>query len=182
MSEYLKEGYIALIPELKGISEYWRITAREPFVYRTNEGQTSEFDATVASGSTSGWKNIVNLEPDDNPRRLYQVRVGVKNGMAYYFKIPTGTNRFGVDEDKDVGYLDNINAHYAAMNELFEFFIIKNFYPSINATNNSSVTQTPKVYFTGMKYDIEPVKDVNEIQKAKNEKKYRYVCIGGVRT
>lgn len=180
MSEFLKEGFIVSIPTLKGRSEFWQITAKEPFTYETANSTSSEF-SVVANGADSDFKNITVLEPDDNPPRLYQVRIGFKDGADYYLKIPTGTNRFGLDEDKDVGYLNSKNCHYTAMNEMFEFWLVHDYYPSINASNDSGVQLTPKAYFSGMKYDIEPVTDQAAIAKAKTEKRYKLITVGGTK-
>jgi hypothetical protein len=177
MSDFLKEGFIVKIPALRSISEYWEVKAREPFVYETGTSTTAEFTA-VANGSDSDWKNVTTLEPDETPRRLYQVRMGFKDGMDYYVKIPTGSNRFGVDQDKDVGFLNSTTCHYAAKNEDYEFWLVHDYYPSINASNDSGTQKTPKIYFSGMKYDIEKA-DSARAQRAEAEKRYRMVVIGG---
>jgi len=103
--------------------------------------------------------------------------------MRYYFKIPTGTNRFGIDDDKDIGFVDEDMSPYDDPNEDFEFWLVNEYYPSINAKNDSLVTLPPKVYFTGMKYDITEVKEHDILARLKNGLiPFKTVTIGGVRT
>lgn len=168
MSEKLRVGDNVFIPSLQ--NKYFTIKAVEPFNYATGEGSSTEF-TSIATGAASGFKNIDILEPDDNPRRLFQVRFGVKDGCTYFFKIPTGTNRWGVDVDKDVGYIDNEKSPYYAMNPNYEFWLIHDVYPSVNASNATGASVTPKVHFEGFKYDI------TEITKPSI---FRTITIGGV--
>ncbi len=151
MSDTLRVGDNVFIPS--PMNKYFQVQATEPFNYATGEGSETEF-SSVSTGSTSGFKNIKILEPDKTPRRLFQVWPGIKDGCVYFVKIPTGTNRWGIDEDKDVGYLDNLKSPYYAKNRHYEIWLISDFYPSINASNATGASITPKVYFEGMKYDI----------------------------
>lgn len=194
MSEFLKEGYYVRIDE-GSIPVFYKVVAREPFQYDTGEEATAHFSA-VATAGESGWINITTLEPDDRPRRLYQVRLGVaysdRNlGMSYFFKIPTGNNRFGVDVDKDIGFIDGLLSPFDAPTELFEFWLIHDYYPSINAKNNCSISLTPKVRFVGMKYDIPKVQElieqgvetVDTLAKLRDGRiPYKIIILGGVRT
>lgn len=176
MSELIKQGYFVKIGEY-----FYKVSAIEPFQYETGEESTAHF-SSVADGSESGYKNITTLEPDDKPRRLFQVWMGVKNGMTYYFKVPTGTNRFGVDEDKDIGFIDNNISPFDDPNELFEMWLVNEYYPAINAKNATGVTLTPKVYFRGMKYDIDEVDEETKMKLINGTINYREITIGGVRT
>ena len=190
MSELLKEGFYIKIDET-----FYKAVAREPFQYDTGTETTAHFSA-VASGSTSGWTNITTLEPDDNPRRLYQIRMGVAysdavTGMKYQFKIPTGNDRFGLDVDKAIGFIDGNLSPFDAPTELFEFWLLHDYYPSINVTNNLSISLTPKLRFIGMKYDIPKVQELIEqgketvdiLTKLKDGRiPYKTVILGGVRT
>jgi hypothetical protein len=155
---WLKEGYTIFIDE--PYNGYYRIVRREPFDYVTGE-ETPLIFSSVASGAESGYKNIDTLEPDNDPLHLYQVTWGVEDyaPVKYYMKIPTGQNRFGVDEDKEIGYIDAEKSPYYAPNELFGFWLIHDWYPSVNMVNGSAVTRTPKIWFKGMKYDIQKIAD-----------------------
>lgn len=182
--ERLKDGYYVRIPQLgKDIGkEFWVITGSEPFNYKTGDSTSAEFSA-VADGSESGYKNISVLEPNDTPRRIYQVVMGVKDGCQYYVKIPSGANRFGVDVDKDVGYLDNNTSYYLAKNEMYLFWLAHNYYPSINAVNDTGISKTPQVFFEGYKYDIEPVSDAATLSRLQsNIQQSTMISIGGVKT
>lgn len=179
MSEFLKEGFYVYVNVL---NNYYKIVSREPFHYVTGDEATPIF-SSVAVGSESGWKNIDILEPDDRPKHLFQIRFGVKYGFKYYFKIPTGTARFGVDEDKNIGYIDNDISPYDEPNEDFEFWLVRDYYPSVNALNNALVPLTPKIYFRGMKYDIEEVTDIDILNKLRQGIiPCRYVTVGGIKT
>jgi hypothetical protein len=180
----LKDGYYVRIPQLQndGVGEWFVIAGSESFNYATNDGTATVFSA-VADAADSGYINITEMEPHDIPRRLYQVVFGVKDGCDYFFKIPTGSNRFGVDEDKDVGYFTNRNSYYLAKNEDYQFWLVKNYFPSINASNDSGASVTPKVYFEGIKYDIDKVTDPNVLGRLKaGQLPSTTVTIGGVRT
>ena len=79
--------------------------------------------------------------------------------MRYYWKIPTGTNRFGVDVSKSIGFLDNYMSPFDDPNEDFEIWLVREYYPAVNAQNKSTVPLTPQIHFTGFKYSIEEIKD-----------------------
>jgi len=181
----IKEGGTPAIPQETSQGrggEYWQITGSEAFNYATGDSTTAEFSA-VSNGSESGWKNISNLEPFDIPRRLFHVVMGVKDGCKYYFRIPSGSSRFGVDQDKSVGFLDNTTSYYLAKNPMYDVWLCKNYFISINADNDTGISLTPKVWFEGYKYDIAPVTDENLIARIKSgDKPYTTVTIGGVRT
>lgn len=167
----LKEGYYIQIQ-----GNFFQIIAREPFRYVT-DSSTAEFTA-VTTGSESGFQNIEKLEPDEG--RLYQCFFGFADGLTYFFKIPTGTDRYGVDEDKDIGFLDSILSPYFAPNPDFEVFLVENIYPSINAKNESGVTVTPKVYAQGFKYDLREVTAEEEDELVGGKRNFTIVTVGGV--
>jgi hypothetical protein len=178
---YMKQGHIAWIDEpLKG---FYDIVRREPFDFTTGEESTAIF-TTVASGSSSGFQPIDELEPDNKPLHLYQVLWGVADcgEIKYYIKIPTGQNRFGIDEDKEIGFINAEKSPYFAPNPLYQFYLINEWYPSVNCVNNSPVTITPKVWFRGMKYDISPVVNAT-IRSALEAGKHahRRIYFGGVK-
>ena len=179
MGEFLLPNYYVYVNVHE---KFYKITGTEPFEYRTGQEAIAHFSSVAAAGE-SGWINITTLEPDDAPRHLFQVRMGVKYNMRYYFKIPTGTNRFGIDDDKDIGFVDEDISPYDDPNEDFEFWLVKEYYPAINAKNDSLVRLTPKVYFTGMKYDIAEVKEHDVLARLKNGLiPFKTVTVGGVRT
>jgi hypothetical protein len=170
---YLKEGWVVWIDD--PYNAYYKIVRREPFDFETGEESPLLF-STVAPGAESGFKNIDTLEPDTDPLHLFQVRWGVSDvsPVKYYLKIPTGQNRFGVDENKEIGFLDATKSSWYAPNPTFEFFLIHDWIPSINMVNGSAVTRTPKIRFVGFKYDIE------KIDSAPNGV-YRKIVFGGIK-
>jgi hypothetical protein len=155
---FLKEGYSIYIDE--PYSGFYRIVRREPFDFVTGEESPAIF-STVASGSDSGYKNITTIEPDNDPLHLYQVLWGVRDigQIKYYLKIPTGQNRFGVDESKEIGYINADKSPFFEPNPTFQFWIIHDWFPAIKCVNNSAVYIVPKVWFRGMKYDIQKLPD-----------------------
>lgn len=162
----LKEGmHIQLIgdkvpSELKDV--FWKIKSKEGLEY------THEFDSAVSSGGESGYQTIEKLEPDERPFHLFYVLFGFKDGCEYQVKIPTGTNRFGIDEDKDVARLSNMISPWNDPNPNFAFYLIHDMYPAINAINNTPRSITPKVYFRGEKYDLEKETNGDKLEKLKN--------------
>ncbi len=165
--EDIKEGFYVrvLTPALE--KRFFRVGKAEPFTYETGTSDTAEF-SSVSSGSESGFKNIDVLEPDELPMHLFWVMPGVKSGGKYYVKIPTGTDRLGTDEDKDVGFLRNEKSPYYAPDPMFGFWLVSDYYPAINFVNDAPFSATPKVWFSGMKWDLEEVKDDAVLQRLRN--------------
>lgn len=178
-SLYLREGFVVWIDD--PLSEFHRIVRREPFDYETGEEDTAIF-STYAPGASTGFKTIAALEPDDKPPHLYQVYWGVADGNKYYIKIPAGQNRFGIDTDKEIGYVDCKKSPYYDKNPAFMFWLINEWYPSVSVTNISAMTITPKIWFEGMKYDIEPIVDDATIQAIRSGRiPHRRIFFGGVK-
>lgn len=176
---YLKVGHIVWID--KPLEKYYRISRTEPFDYETGEEDTAVF-STVASGGESKFKPITLLEPDDKPLHFYQVLWGVMHtgNIKYKAKIPTGTNVFGVDQDKEIGYINAEKSPYYDPNPLYGFYLVSEWYPAINCINNSPVTITPKVWFRGTKYAIELL-DKMQIQAVQAGKlPHRRIMMGGL--
>lgn len=155
---------------------FFQIVAKEPFRYITS-ASTGEFSA-VTDGSESGFQNLENLEPDEG--RLYQCFFGVADGCQYYFKIPTGTDRWGIDQDKDIGFIDNLISPYFAPNPNFEVFLVENIYPAINAKNSTGVSLTPKIYAEGFKFDLRAVTDEEDDDLKGGKKPFTILTIGGI--
>jgi len=178
---FLKEGHIVWIDE--PLKKFYRIVRCEPFDYVTGEEDTAVF-TTVASGSESGFKNISALEPDDKPLHLFQVLFGVQHtgDIKYFVKLPAGQNRFGIDTDKEIGFVNAEKSPYYDPNAQFQFYLISEWYPSVNCVNGSPVTITPKIWFTGMKYDIEPITDAATIAAINAGKiPHRQIFFGGIK-
>lgn len=164
---------------------FFKIGGVEPFHYNTGEESTAIFSA-VASGSRSGFKNVTELEPDADirggMRHMFWVTFGVEDGQAYFFKIPAGTNRFGDDVTKSIGFVDNITSPHYAPNSNFGFFLIRNYYPSIETRNDAKVALTPKIYFRGFKYDISPVSDPQVVVKLRQGSvPFKMITLGGIK-
>lgn len=181
---WLKRGYfVELVWPGSPPDNYFKITAVEPFEYETGTEETPVF-TPLAPGSESGFRNIPVLEPDDVPPHLFQVLWGVKDTkVKYYFKLPTGTNRYGTDDDKDIGFITADRSPYYAPNPLYQFWLLHAWYPSINAVNESPATITPKIWFRGMKYDIEKVTDAETLEGLKTGRiPCTRIVLGGVKT
>lgn len=176
-SLYLKEGHVVYIDE--PYNGWYKIVRREPFDYETGEEDTAVF-STVASGAESGFENITELEPDNRPLHLYQVYWGVQDtgDIKYYLKNPTGQNRYGVDGDKEIGFLNALKSPFFAPNPAFGFYLINEWYPAINCVNNSAMTIRPKIWFTGMKYDISPIAGST---LSLEQQAHRKIIFGGVK-
>ncbi|KKL68418.1 hypothetical protein LCGC14_2125170 [marine sediment metagenome] len=176
--EYIKDNFFVFIDVH---DKFYKVTNSEPLQYETGRETTAHF-SVVAAGGTSGFINITTLEPDDIPRKLFQVRAGVKYGMRYYFKLPSGSSRFGVDVDKSIGYLTEGISPYNYPSKLFEFWLVNDHFVAIDARNDTSIALTPKIQFTGKKYDLTEIKEDNILLGLKNGSiPFRFITIGGVR-
>lgn len=186
--EDIREGYYVkvLTPALEG--KFFRVGKEEGLTYETGTSDTAEF-AAVASGSESGFKNIDVLEPDDAPRHLFWIEWGVKDGCQYSMKVPTGTDRLGVDEDKDVGFITNEKSPYYDPERLYGFWLVSDYYPAVNANNVTPVSLTPKIWFKGKKWDLEEVKEIDILTKLQSYEKgvtpgipFTKITVGGIKT
>ena len=175
----IKVGYyikiIGISSEIE--AKNYKITREEALRYITGDEDTAVFSA-VTSGNESGFKNIELLEPDKTPKHIANVDWGVKSGGKYYLKLPTGTNRFGVDRDKDVGYLTNEISPWLDPDPQWGFWLINDYYPAINLVNNTLFSVTPQIFFYGKKYDIT---EVTGPEKVEAEKRFTPIVIGGVK-
>lgn len=177
---FLRENYFVYIDLLK---KFYKIVNREPLDFETGRETTTIFTA-VASGGNSGDKSISVLEPDASPLHLFQLLWGVKDvDMRYYMKVPTGTSRLGTDDEKSVGFVNAIRSPHYAPNPQFMFWLISDYYPAFDVYNDSPVSLTPYIRFTGMKYDIEEVTDATILDALKKAKlPCRRITIAGVET
>jgi len=134
---------------------YYVVTAREKFNSDSPEDSANAF-AAVTSGNNSGWKQLKELDPKENPAELYHVVLGFEDGFDYYLKFPAGTNIHGLNEDKDVAFINAERSPAICPNEDYEMFLLHGDYPEINAVNNHTYSDTPKVYAEGWKYLFKP--------------------------
>lgn len=134
-------------------NRYFVVTSRERF--NLDDPDDSHF-AAVATTLNSGWIDLVNLDPKENPPHLYQVHLGFENGGDYYIKFPTGTNIHGVNETKNVGFLNALRSPAIFPNDDYEYWLLSE-YPSVNMVNNTPYAITPKIYASGYKYLFRPV-------------------------
>lgn len=164
-------------------NQFYQIGEVEPFQYDTGQEATAFFSA-VAAGASSGFKNITEIEPDDKPsRHLFQALVGVQYAFNYFFKIPTGTSRFGSDVTKGIGYIDAALSPFYKPNKDFQMWFVKSYYPAISATNTASAeTLTPAVRFTGFKYELLDIKDSSVLDNLQTGRQpYKHITVGGLR-
>lgn len=162
--------------------EFYKIGDVEPFQYDTGQESTAVFSAVAASG-TAGFKNVTQLDPDDKPRRhLFQILMGVQYNMRYYIKIPTGTNRFGTDETRSIGFLHPTISPFHAPNKDFQFWTVTDYYPSVDATNDASAeTLTPKLRTLGFRYDLLELDRDTKEKLRQGMKAYKHITVGGLR-
>ncbi len=181
--EFLKRGfYVELIKTSGEPPIVYEVQAVEPFKYRTGDGTTAEFSMYAPQTST-GYKNISNLEPSEIPPRLYQVRWGIATPGKYHIKVPTGTNRMGTDQEKEVGYLTMKENPWFAPDPDYEFWLLHDYYPSVEYSNVCAYTMTPGIIFYGMKYDIKKVTDSTILAGIKaHTTPAKRIAIGGVAT
>ncbi len=171
----LKVGYLvtfvgAWAESKEYIGKFFRLLRKERLVYITGEGDKTEFTA-VATGAESGFKDIEALEPDKN--QLYQLSPGVKDGCKYHAKL-TGKDRHGPRLDTDMAYFTNQDSFWTDPSENYEFFLVKDMFPSYNAVNATGYTITPKIHFRGFQWDIVEVKDFKP-------ETYSIVTLGGLK-
>lgn len=165
-------------------SLFYQIQGKEPVTYETGRSTTAEFTA-VASGGNAGFKNIEVLEPDTH--HLYGLDWGVKDRCRYYMKVPTGNDRLGLDEDMDVGFVNNKTSPWLRPNPHYGFWIVEDQYPSFNAYNDSPLSLTPKIYFYGYKYFMVEVTKGNPVYErlkayrdGRGGQKYTNITLGGI--
>ena len=148
----LKAGHFVYIQA--PLQKWYKVANPEPFNYRTGDGPSNEF-ASVASGVQTGFQNISNLEPDKSPPHLFYVVPGVEDTeVRYNIKIPAGTDRLGTDVIQNVGFIDAFRSPFYSPNPQYAFWLISDYFPSINANNLSNEARTPRVWFNGYKYDL----------------------------
>jgi len=185
----LKVGYTVLIPAVgqtidEAIAEgsFFKIT-KGPETLKVNSTDLVLDDAfvSVATADESGFKDHEKLEPRENPAELYRVRWGVKDGCDYYLKLPSGTERLGVYQKKDIGKITALDSDYLAPAEEYGFWMVHGDFPSFNAKNNTGYSITPCVYFEGEKYNIEKIENPETLTQLKEGKlPYIPVVRGGI--
>lgn len=189
MADPLKAGYFVLILEAganledeieKGL-QFFHIVTEEPLISESADLALDDAFASVATGSDSGWKDHDKIEPREEPPELYQVRCGFEDGCAYYVKLPSGTERFGVYEKRSIGKMNNVISPKMAKNEDYEFWLINGIFPSFKADNDTGYSITPNVFFEGFKYNIKKVADKVTVDRLKSGSlPYRVIVLGGI--
>lgn len=161
--------------------KFFKIGNVEPMQYDTGREATAFFSSLAATTGTSGFVNITELDPDDIPNRtLFQLMVGVQYKMRYYFKVPTGTNRFGTDVTKSIGYLTPEISPYQAPNKDFQIWLVDQYYPAVDARNDSSEALTPRIRFTGFKYELVEVTPEEQKRLQSGQQVFKHVTVGGL--
>ena len=138
---------------------------------------TAEF-STVASGSSTSFKNIDRIEPDKGQVAWYSWYV--RDGAEYQMKLKAGTIRFGPQQEPNVGFIDNEKSGPTDPNEKYSFWLFNDWFPSVQANNKTPYTMTPKVYFEGFKFDVQEIKDSGEVERIKASGRYSILVLGGV--
>ncbi|MBA7699922.1 hypothetical protein ES703_108628 [subsurface metagenome] len=177
----LKVGYLVTFvgswAESKSLAgKFYRILRKERLIYISNEGDKTDEFVAVATGAESGFRDIEALEPETN--QLYQLRVGTRDGLKYHVKL-TGKDRYGPALDIDMAYFTNQDSFWTDPSENYEFFLVKDMFPSYNAVNATGSTITPKLYFRGWQYDYEEAK---EYTADKRPPEFTPITLGGLKS
>lgn len=185
----MKTGFIVLllsvtekVADAISAGNFFKII-KGPEVLKVNSTDLALTDpfTSVATAGESGFKDQEKLEPRENPPELYRVRWGVADGLDYYLKLPSGTERFGVYSKKDIGKITALDSDHIAPAEEYGFWMVHGDFPSINAKNYTGYSITPNVYFEGEKYNIEQIKDQATLNLLKEGKlPYTVVERGGI--
>lgn len=176
MSKPLRNGdLIMLSTDLEGV---WVVYLKEKFNTDSPE-RIIPFVAVAAAGN-SGWIDLEDLDPRDNPKELLQIRMGFEDGLDYYIKYPSGTNMHGVNRTKDVAFLNSEKSPRLAPNDDYEYWALHDWYPSVNAKNHTAYADTPKVYAEGWRYTLREA-TITEIGAAQSGRRAtRFIQLGGV--
>lgn len=161
--------------------KFFRIAQREPFEYVTGATSgTAEF-STVASGGTSGFKDITVLQSDKSHLRAIYAEMGFQDGMSYQVKLKSGTIRYGPDGDKNAARLTATKTPYFDPDGTFAFWLFgQDWFPSIQANNLTPFTLTPLIFFKGYKYEMIQVSDNSEIARLQASGRFAIITLGGV--
>jgi len=185
----LKAGYVILllsvtetVDDAIKAGNFFKIL-RDPETLKVRSSDLALTDpfTEVATGGESGFKDHEKLEPRETPVELYRVRWGVKDGCDYYLKLPSGTERLGVYEKKDVGRITALDSDFLNPAEEYGFWMVHGDFPSFNAKNYTGYSLTPDIYFEGEKYNIERITDPVTLNLLKEGKlPYTVVTRGGL--
>lgn len=178
MSEYLNIGdYVDIRESLEGPEKICRIVGGPERVnYDTQDALTAPFVA-VLNGASSGYQNLTELQPREDPAELLQLRTGCEDGNDYYIKNPTGTQRHGVWENIEQRAFNARTSPRQGMDEDLEMWLVHSDFPSINAVNETGYANTPRLFFEGVVYNYEKVKNIT----AEMRTKARIIIRGGVK-
>ena len=168
---------VAASPEDPWNNQVIQIVREEASDYETGDGATAEF-STVASAGNTGFRQVTSLEPDK--KRLAWYKWGVFTGGIYEIQINAGSSRLGVDEAKAAANITMEKSPWFDPEDDFGFYLVENWWPAINCTNTTPNTITPKVRFTGWRWDF---KDIVGAQAAQilQSGKYTVATLGGVK-
>jgi len=178
---WLKIGWFIFIPDYERGSGYAIVTHKEPLVYETT---AFEFAAAVAAGANSGFIDIERLEPRGSPPELYDLLLGFDDGLNYFLKYPAGVDRYNPNKRSEVASLNAAMTHRYAMNDQYRLWLLNSDTISIRANNNTAYARTPRVYFEGMKYNIEPLEkaDARVAELNAGKMPFKPIPRGGLKT
>ena len=161
--------------------KYFQILQREPLEYTTDATTGTPEFSSVASGGTSGFKDIVVLESDKSHLRAAYLEMGFTDGMQYQVKMKSGTIRFGPDGDKNAARLGTEDSPFMGTDPTYGFWIFgQDWFPSVQANNITPWTTTPIVNFKGFKYEMVQVTDSATINRTVGGGKFATLTLGGV--
>lgn len=141
--------------------KFYRITNRDNILY------VDASYAAVTAGTTADYAEVTALNPPKNQLyQFYRVELILGN-VKVYLKQPAATNRWGTNRSPAGGFLtddfDSVDTN---------IFVIEDYPPNISIKNGTNVSITPKLRWTGWRYDIEPLTQVPAV--------YTPVSIGGL--
>ena len=122
--------------------KFFRILNRDVILWK------QELDA-ISAGSAMSFTEVTELNPPDD--ELYQVfRFDLLEGnVQVQFKQPSSTNRLGLERSPEGGFVTDRNDEAVQ-----DFWVLEDFPPSIQVTNGTNVSITPKFMWWGWRYLI----------------------------
>lgn len=157
----------------------FRVKNIEGLQYATGQTTGTPEFSTVATNSLSGFKDIDVLAPSKSPLKAAYVEMGFKDALKYTVQVKSGSIRYGPDHDVNAAQLFNFMSPYFDTDPVFAMWLVFDWFPSIQAFNNTPFTVTPKVWFRGYKYNIEEISNGQEIARLKMAGRVRTLTLGG---
>jgi len=173
MPGWLQTGYYIRIynEDTKTYDYYW--ISHEENLVNYIFGQTAVDGVSfgsVSPGEETGFIEIADMEPSEN--HLYQVLIGVRTRCQFSVEIPSGISLWGTDQRKrptasyrEIAIITQDDSPFISPSWKTELFLLKNFYPWMNAYNPTDITLKPEVRFVGKMFQIEKVTNPDLLER-----------------